>query len=409
MIAEASGTPNGPFLGVEQPTGKGFCFLAIDVQYVVDGLIKETWHIEDLAVAIQQLTNKDGPDGVPPLHNGQPLNFGMSKQNAAGMQILPSEMPDCMQGFYYMALNHDKDFSASDMKELLSDDYVSHPNSAEVGAAGPGSEGFFGMLESKFWKGTPDLHFEPQAVLRVPCVEGVKYLVISSVTGTTDGQFLGLELKSPRSFHIMAVDIHLVKAGKITESWHVEEWARAIGQLKDEKAVGLPALHNGQPLFAGSGASMAGTGTSVMATAALDAVKRASVTGMAGKTFKQTAGKVGILGAMSSSGSKKKAQPEGQAEAVPVRLSQDPSSAVPVAVPVQEAKSEAGEAKSEAGSVAQESGDEKDEKESVAAASDAAPSDAAASEAVASEAAASSKPAVSDVASSKPVASEAAA
>ena len=89
MIAEASGTPNGPFLGVGAPTGKGFCFLAIDVRYVVDGLIKETWHIEGLAAAITQLTNKDEPDGVPRLHNGQPSNFGMWKQNAPGMQIPP--------------------------------------------------------------------------------------------------------------------------------------------------------------------------------------------------------------------------------------------------------------------------------------------------------------------------------
>jgi len=248
IIAEASGTPNGQFLGIE-PTGKGFNFLAVDVHWVVDGKIKETWHIEELASAIGQLTNKDGPDGIPPIHGGQPLNFGQSPQTAPGTQILASEMPECLKGFYYRALNHAADFEEKEVAEkILADKYVSHPNAGAAGTEGPYAEGFYALLKTSFWDAIPDLRFEPQAVLRIPFQGGEKYVIISSVTGTTKGEFLGLELEAPKSFHIMTTDIHLVKNGKIAECWHVEDWASAIEQLKDEKAEGMPALHHGQPL-----------------------------------------------------------------------------------------------------------------------------------------------------------------
>jgi len=43
----ARGTHKGPFLGVA-PTGRRVAFRAVDIHRIADGLIAETWHLEDL-------------------------------------------------------------------------------------------------------------------------------------------------------------------------------------------------------------------------------------------------------------------------------------------------------------------------------------------------------------------------
>lgn len=55
--SEASGTPAGPFFGV-QPSGKGFRIMAIDIHTIKDGKAVTAHHVEDWAGAIRQLTAK---------------------------------------------------------------------------------------------------------------------------------------------------------------------------------------------------------------------------------------------------------------------------------------------------------------------------------------------------------------
>ncbi len=50
----ASGTPNGPFFGVDGK-GKSFTIMSIDIHEVVDGKIARVYHVEDWASALQQL------------------------------------------------------------------------------------------------------------------------------------------------------------------------------------------------------------------------------------------------------------------------------------------------------------------------------------------------------------------
>jgi len=52
----ATGTPEGPFLGVDPATGKSFEIMSIDVHRVEDGRLKESYHIEEWLTAIRQLT-----------------------------------------------------------------------------------------------------------------------------------------------------------------------------------------------------------------------------------------------------------------------------------------------------------------------------------------------------------------
>jgi len=52
----ASGTPIGPFLGVNPPTGKSFTIMSIDIVTVKEGRIAHIYHLEDWTGAIAQLT-----------------------------------------------------------------------------------------------------------------------------------------------------------------------------------------------------------------------------------------------------------------------------------------------------------------------------------------------------------------
>ena len=52
----ATGTPQGPFLGVDPATGNSFRIMSIDIVTVQDGLITHVYHLEDWTGAIAQLT-----------------------------------------------------------------------------------------------------------------------------------------------------------------------------------------------------------------------------------------------------------------------------------------------------------------------------------------------------------------
>ncbi|MBI1397217.1 MAG: polyketide cyclase [Betaproteobacteria bacterium] len=54
--SKASGTPVGPFLGIEPATGKRFEIMSIDILTVEDGKVVHSYHVEDWATAIRQLT-----------------------------------------------------------------------------------------------------------------------------------------------------------------------------------------------------------------------------------------------------------------------------------------------------------------------------------------------------------------
>ncbi len=55
--SRATGTPNGPLFGVDG-MGKSFDILTIDIHTVEDGKIVSTYHVEDWAGALQQLSGK---------------------------------------------------------------------------------------------------------------------------------------------------------------------------------------------------------------------------------------------------------------------------------------------------------------------------------------------------------------
>jgi hypothetical protein len=52
----ATGTPVGPFFGVDPATGRSFEIMSIDIVTVESGLISHVYHLEDWVGAIAQLT-----------------------------------------------------------------------------------------------------------------------------------------------------------------------------------------------------------------------------------------------------------------------------------------------------------------------------------------------------------------
>nr|WP_295771608.1 ester cyclase [Rhodoferax sp.] len=62
-------------------------------------------------------------------------------------------------------------------------------------------------------------------------VSGNRVVVRGMVSGTPKGDFFGVP-HTGRSFSVMAIDVHEMRDGRIARSWHVEDWAEALSQLR---------------------------------------------------------------------------------------------------------------------------------------------------------------------------------
>ncbi|WP_298938096.1 ester cyclase [uncultured Ruegeria sp.] len=86
-------------------------------------------------------------------------------------------------------------------------------------------EGFLGQIGG-FGQLVPDLNWAVEAMHQ----DGNFITVRSRATGTPVGPIFGVDGEG-RSFDIMTIDIHELEDGKIARSYHVEDWAGALGQL----------------------------------------------------------------------------------------------------------------------------------------------------------------------------------
>jgi len=75
----------------------------------------------------------------------------------------------------------------------------------------------------------PDFTFDMREVL----VSGNKIIVRSQAKGSPSEPFMGVPTNG-RSFQLMTIDIHEVSDGKIIRTYHVEDWSKAIRQLRGE-------------------------------------------------------------------------------------------------------------------------------------------------------------------------------
>ncbi|WP_434050953.1 MAG: ester cyclase [Roseibium sp.] len=130
---------------------------------------------------------------------------------------------DVVKSFYSELLTTPADVTAEQVRSVVSEDWVSVPTPR----GGAGAEGFHKTLKG-FGAIIPDLKWEPQEILQ----DGNRFIVRGKATGTPQGPFFGIDPATGNSFDIMSIDIHTVEDGKIVKSYHVEEWATAIRQLK---------------------------------------------------------------------------------------------------------------------------------------------------------------------------------
>jgi ketosteroid isomerase-like protein len=80
---------------------------------------------------------------------------------------------------------------------------------------------------SGFATSIPDMKFDIKEVL----VAGDRVIVRGEVTGTPAGDLFGVP-HTGKSFRMMAIDIQTIKEGKISKTFHMENWLSALGQLR---------------------------------------------------------------------------------------------------------------------------------------------------------------------------------
>ncbi|MEM6985621.1 MAG: ester cyclase [Pseudomonadota bacterium] len=128
-----------------------------------------------------------------------------------------------VQVFYDLLSNpgseeHTAAFSAATAEDWISIGNYSGKNKTK--------EQFLGQMGG-FSKLMPDLNWAVQEMIQ----EGDKVVVRSRATATPQGPLFGVDGEG-RGFDILTIDIHTVADGKIQETYHVEDWAGALQQLK---------------------------------------------------------------------------------------------------------------------------------------------------------------------------------
>jgi len=77
-----------------------------------------------------------------------------------------------------------------------------------------------------FAKSIPDMKFDIKEVL----VAGNRVIVRGEVSGTPSGDLFGVP-HTGKSFRILAIDIQTIRDGRIAQTYHLENWLSAVGQL----------------------------------------------------------------------------------------------------------------------------------------------------------------------------------
>lgn len=128
-----------------------------------------------------------------------------------------------VQTFYDLLSNPASKQHAAAFKGATADNWESIGNYSGVNKT---REAFLGQVGG-FGKLMPDLKWEVQQMIQ----DGDQVVVRSRATGTPVGPLFGVDGKG-KSFDILTIDIHTVDDGKIIRTYHVEDWAGALQQLK---------------------------------------------------------------------------------------------------------------------------------------------------------------------------------
>lgn len=137
---------------------------------------------------------------------------------------VPAADIDVVKAFYSDLLSNPRGNDLGErVRKVVVENWVSIPTPR----GGEGAAGFVKSLRG-FGESLPDLKWVPQEILQ----DGNRFIVRSIATGTPVKPFFGVE-PNGKGFKIMSIDIHTVENGRIVSSYHIEEWHKAIRQLKN--------------------------------------------------------------------------------------------------------------------------------------------------------------------------------
>ena len=123
---------------------------------------------------------------------------------------------------FYKALNAE---NAKDVPELVKQSTTSEWVSCRTNEICNTRDEVIGGIGMRL-KGVPDLKWEIKDVL----VSGNQVTVRGEATGTPAGEFMGAP-HTGKSFKLMSIDVHTIADGKLTRSYHLEDWMGAVRQL----------------------------------------------------------------------------------------------------------------------------------------------------------------------------------
>lgn len=157
------------------------------------------------------------------------MNFILRIMILSGVSALvlsaPARADDraTITSFYDLLSNPSAPETMAKVTEILAEDWLSIGNYSGKNK----TREMFAKQLGGFGKILPDLNWAIQEIVQ----DGDRYVVRSRATGTPIKPFFGVDGQG-RGFDIMTIDMHTVKKGKIIRSYHVEDWANALRQLK---------------------------------------------------------------------------------------------------------------------------------------------------------------------------------
>lgn len=139
------------------------------------------------------------------------------------------DLTELVAPFYSQGLTVNAETDVAELLgELLADDFQSL-GSIDV----KGKDELIQQIQF-FWQLIPDLKWDVQEMLQ----DGNRVIVRSIASGTPNGNFMGVPTDGSTSFSIMTIDIHTVENGQVVQTYHLEDWPTAMGQLQQPAAEG---------------------------------------------------------------------------------------------------------------------------------------------------------------------------
>ncbi|WNG41599.1 ester cyclase [Archangium violaceum] len=108
------------------------------------------------------------------------------------------------------------------LDEALSTDWKDIPLAP---AQGPGPEGLKPVIKG-FIAAFPDVRISIQEIIGAPGRAGVRALI----TGTHQGEWFGIA-PTGKAIHVPIHEFHHLENGRITHTWHLEDWFGLLHQV----------------------------------------------------------------------------------------------------------------------------------------------------------------------------------